>query len=258
MENKQKSKLEEFKSLYGHNSGNLKWVPKGGVLLKYIGNDVVFVDFKKENGEWKSTLDQAHVIAIDNYDPVSMTYDITYTLASDPLKEKIVEKIIPEGFTFDIMGQGLQESMHRFIPIELHCAVLSEELFYQRVGKLFDSKPTLDFEALKVISGSKEQDKTLKYARNLVAAVRPTKKAEDNPDELEYLEDIFVFRIHELRLRREGKGFWKLLMYDDQKKLYSVTVNENEPEEFYELYIGQEYIGDLKVIDLIGSEEDSN
>jgi hypothetical protein len=109
---------------------------------------------------------------------------------------------------------------------------------------------------IKAISEDKNNN-TLKYARNIVAAVRPTKETEKE-NELEYTDDLYIFRITELRLRFEGKTGRRIMMYDDKKRLYTVAFDETEDPEYYELYQGSEYIGDLKILDLMGNVEDSH
>ena len=40
-----KTKFQEFKERYEFNSGSVKWIAEGGDLLKYIGEEVVYVDY---------------------------------------------------------------------------------------------------------------------------------------------------------------------------------------------------------------------
>lgn len=251
MSNK-KTKFEEFKELYGFNSGSIKWIPRGGELLKYIGQEVVLVIYNKdEKGEWKNTFKAANVISINDYDPVTMTYNIKYQVLDNGIPEGTPkeERIIPEGFSFDVMGQGLQNTMNRFIPYSCHLSVIEEEAYYKRVGDLFDNRDTIPFEAIKTLAQSKEQVNTLGYAKNIVAAIRPTKEIEgEDTDDLEYTDELFVFRINQIKIRHEHKDTWRLIISDMNNRSYSVVATENDT--FYELKHMGEEIGDLKLIDL--------
>ena len=103
--------------------------------------------------------------------------------------------------------------------------------------------------AIKNLSESKESIKTLKTANNIVAVVKPTVPCTDNPDnEVEYTDETFVFRISQLRLRHESQTHRRLIFTDSYSRSYNVLAKEGD--EFYELSIGTEYIGDLKIIDL--------
>lgn len=258
MSNK-KTKFEEFKELYEFNSGSLKWIPKGGELLKYIGQEVVLVIYSKdENGEWKNTFKAANVISINDYDPVTMTYNIKYQVLNGgiPDGEPKEERIIPEGFSFDVMGQGIQDTMNRFVPYSYHLRVVEEEAYYKRVGELFDSRDTIPFDAIKTLAQSKEQGNTLGYAKNIIAAVRPTKEIEgEETEDLEYTGELFVFRVNQIKIRHEHKDTWRLIISDINNKSYSVVVTAEDT--FYELRHMGENIGDLKLIDLtdINTEE---
>lgn len=118
---------------YGFSTASLKWIPKGGDLMKYVGQDVVFVDFRKlEDGTWTSECKPGHILAIGDFNAISMTYRVKYQVGKDPTVH--YETIIPEGFSFDIAGAGIQNKMCRFIPESLHMACIEEEQFYQRLG----------------------------------------------------------------------------------------------------------------------------
>lgn len=244
------TRLEQFKAKYGFNSGDIKYAPAGGELLKCIGSDVVFVNFVKseESGAWTSEMRSAKIISIKDYDPATMTYTITYTLDDDPTE--LIDKIIPEGFSFDMTTEGMKNNMKRFIPYSLHSCVVEEEHYYKRVLGLWEDRQTLPFAVIKTLNDSKEQDQLLDYARNIVAAVRPGK--EDENGEIEYLDEVFVFRIHKIRTQREGKGSTRIYLYDKDRNSYTIVHDNTKPDpEYYELCLGGEFIGDLKIIDLI-------
>ena len=252
-----KTKFQEFKERYEFNSGSVKWIAEGGDLLKYIGEEVVYVDYKRsDKGEWNSTVERAKIVTIDDFDPVTMTYHIKYQLLDRESKDEILEeRIIPEGFSFDIMGQGIQNSMNRFTPFSLHTLLVEEGQYYKRVDKLWDERGTLPFGALKALNDNKDLTKTLKYAKNIVVAVKPTHEVEGQED-LEYDDQLFVFRLSNLKLKHDYKDSWRLFMTDWDGHTYNVLISEDE-DDFYEFSIGQEVIGDLKIIDLMDKREDT-
>lgn len=244
---------KDFKELYGYNSGDPKWLPEGGELLKYIGAEVVRVHYSKnEEGVWRNDFATAKINSIKDYNPVTQTYTINYTLESDDGKEEETkeETIIPEGFTFDIMGQGIQNTMNRFMPYSLHCKVVEEERYFDFVDKMWEDNDTLPFGALKAISEAspKEQKNILQYSKNIVAAVRETEVEENDETTYKDTGRIFIFRIGQLKLKHDYKETWRLMLYDmDGNQAINILIREDE-NSFYEV----EKIGDLKILDLCG------
>lgn len=225
---------EDFKKEYGFNTGDVKWVPKGGDLLKYIGASMIYVEFNKQpDGSYTTQQKECTVKGIDGFDPITMTYKIHYLLPPD--KNVLTETIIPEGFTYDIMGNGTEDTMKRFIPLHLHAKILDEDVYYKRVEKLYDNRDTLDYEALKTLDQSKDQATTLQYTRNIVAAVK--------------VPEICCFRVSRLKLRLNKA---QLTIYDKAGNGYTMTATPDEAS--YKLVIGKEIIGDVKLIDLVGDE----
>lgn len=236
--NQKQTKLEELKKLYGFSTASIKWIPEGGDLLRYIGLEVVFVDFKKDDkGEWSSTFKPAKILNINDYDPISMTYNIKYQLdGEDGWKE---ERIIPEGFSFDIAGAGIQNTMNRFIPESMHLACIEEDQFYKRLFELHAKRDTLTTQALQSISSSKEQYKTLKYACNIGAVCKTV--------------DGFTlyFRVCGLKLRHQKGKTYELTLIDTAKHSYVIN-GITDDDKSYKWRVGGEEIGELKLIDLQG------
>jgi hypothetical protein len=249
-------KVEQFKKQYSYNSGDTKWLPTGGDLLKYIGGEVIRIHYtRKEDGTWMNSFATAHIIDIYDYNPATMTYTIKYYLSENEEgkedKTEIEEIIIPEGFTFDIMGQGIQSTMNRFMPYSLHCAVVEEEKFFGRIDSLWDETKTLPFGAIKAISESsgKDQRQLLQYGKNIVAAVRETVQDEEDPDTYNDTGKLFLFRIGQLKLSHDYKENWRLMLYDTKgEQAINIVISETE-EDYYEV----PEIGDLKLIDLMGT-----
>ena len=77
-----KTKFQEFKKRYGFNTGDVKWVLEGGDLLKYVGADLVYIDYKRDpkDGQWDTTVEKAVITKMSDFDPVTMTYQVEYKL----------------------------------------------------------------------------------------------------------------------------------------------------------------------------------
>lgn len=235
--NDKKTKLEEMKDLYSYDPSNVKWLPKGGEILKYIGNTVVFVEFTKDQqGQWHSKYQQADILEINDYDPMTMTYKIKYHLQD--MQDKTAwkeERIIPEGFSYDIVGMDLQNSMNRFVPRSLHCKMVETEMFYNRLQFLYAKRDTLSFESLKMISDSKDQSTTLSYCCNLGAVFI----TEDT-------KTLLYFRIHSLKCRGDKNGEYVLSFSDEERRNYQVRFKKEDKE------LKMSGVGTLKIIDAQG------
>ena len=240
---KKVSELEKFIGLYGFNTGDVKWVPIGGSLLEYIGQTVVFVHYERsEGGGYSSSFKMARIHDIYGYDPITMTWSIDYELEEEMGTIK-TEKIIPEGFSLDFVGGGIQQSMNRFLPYSVHVKLVEMEYHYNRLTELFKDRPTMTLEHLQNLSQSKDQSKTLKYAMNIQAVV----KLAD--------ERICYFRIGSIKVRRgEWKDSWRIVVTDmDGSNSYSVLAEKDD--ESYELISLGETIGEMKILDISGLEK---
>lgn len=254
-----KTKAQEFKERYEFNSGNVKWIAEGGDLLKIIGEELVYVEYKRNEttNEWSSTVERAVIDRMDDFDPITMTYHVKYRLLDRPNKDEVLEeRIIPEGFSFDVMGQGIQNTMNRFTPFSLHTKVIEEGRYYKRVEKLWEERDTLPFGALKALNDNKDLTKTLRYAKNIVVAVKPLREVEGQ-EELEYVEEssVLVFRLAKIQLKHDYKTSWRLFLTDEEGNTYNLLIDE-EDKDFYEFKIGNDLVGDLKIIDLMDLKEE--
>lgn len=237
-EEKKLSKLDELKSIYSFDSGSPRWIPRGGDLLKYIGQDVVYVEFRKdETGDWTSWYENAKIIDMRDYDSKTMTYEITYWTESMKGNETKTIRIIPEGFSVDITGAGVQDSMVRFVPRSLHCILVETETFYKRLEVLYAKRDTMSVETLKEISEVKDQSILLNYARNLVLLT----KTVDN-----YL---LHSRIVSLKLVEKKDGSYTVTLIDELNRVFGFDFTKENKK--YKLVIDTEVIGDTKIIDLV-------
>ena len=233
-----KTEKENLIEKYGYNTGSSKWIPSGSEILQLIGTTAIFVEYNKneKTGKFVSSFKQALIRSINDFDPVTITYEITYSLEDNP--DKILkERIIPEGFSLDIAGGGIQNYMNRFIPYSLHCKCIEEGFLYDRLENLYNKRDTLPLNSLKNISISKEQEKLLTYSNNLWVVIR-----------VENTGQILGYRIHSLTVKKDTKTKWRIFAYDSEGKNISVSFEPEETE--YKLVIGKESIGTLKIIDL--------
>ena len=222
--------LEALKRRYGFSKGSYKYIPAGGELLKCINQPVIFVDFKRnEEDEWNSTFETAIILEINDFDPMTMTYNCKYKLSDGESREL---RIIPEGFSWgDPEETG---EMKRFVPMSLHYTLQEDELFYNRLKDLWDSRETLPLESIKTISDSKEQENTLKYTHNIGALI---KTSDDST--------LLWVRLYKIGLTHRNGEYYNL-SFGDERNRWTVVIKKSEKE--YEI----KDLGKFKIIDLQG------
>lgn len=238
--NEKKDYLEELTLDYGFNSGSSKWFPQGAELLQLINQEVVCIIFKKnKDGNSETESKRAFINDINKFDKDTNTYVLEYKL-SDENDDIRTERIIPEGFSFDIVGvgAGLQDNMKRFIPMSIHCRMLEESFLFDRVKYLWDKKDTLSLGNLAEISEHKKQGELLNYSRNIQAVIKTV------------TGETLTFRISRLKLHRGNKkDYWRIIFSPSGKeKSFNVEFNKDD-KKYNLLYFGQ-HIGELKLIDL--------
>lgn len=230
-----KSDLELFKEKYGYNKGDLRYIPEGADILKYIGVEVIFVEFTKINNEWTNKIKKAIINEITDYDPMTLTYLCKYRLVDEDKENSWRElRIIPEGFSFN--QPEIEGKMYRFIPYSLHCKMAEDEALYNRLSILYAKRDTMILSNLENLSVSKEQDKTLNYAMNIGLVI----KTIDN--------NILWFRISKLSLKHKYKNVYSLRVENKNNKNYTIEITGDQ-KEYKFIYNGTE-IGSAKIIDL--------
>ena len=249
MEDKKKEKKDYLKLMterYGFNSGSLKWIPKGSEILQLIGQYAVYIDYKKKSeGEGYDTkCERVKIKDIKGYDPITMTYQIEYYFPerakSEAEDHKIyTEKIIPEGFSFDIMGQGLQSSMNRFMPLSLHCKMMEESFLFDRMSSLYAERDTLPFTSLADISETKKQGEMLGYSRNIQATI----KKESG--------EFLTGRVSSLKLHHVKGDEWRVIFKLDSDDTVNYNIVFNKDDKQYKLTVFGDYIGEIKFLDVM-------
>lgn len=240
MENK--TSLQRFKELYGFREGIIDYIPQAGELLKYIGDHVILLIYKRnDKGEWSISNCIVKIDYMKDYDPMTGTYELRYdtekpgTDSAEPVYDSGVRslRVLPQGFSFENpeeTGRSL-----RFIPFSYHYKFAEFQDFYVKLKAGYDSYKTMDIESLKQISESKDQ-------RLILEPMYVCSVIKMNDDE------ILQFRITSLKLKhRSGKNY-AITIGNEQGKTYTFMISSDTTE--YEFSYGNEKIGDMKIVDL--------
>lgn len=225
------SSLESLKKTYGFDKSSYKYIPAGGEIFECIGQPIIFVRiYKDSNNDWQSTYEPAILEKIDDFDPLTMTWNAKYKLEHDETEKEV--RIIPEGFSWGNPEETGE--MLRFVPFPLHYQFQQDELFFGRLKELWDTRETLDLEFIKQISESKEQEAILKYTHNIGALVK-----------ISDTDDLLWIRLWKIGLTHKNGNVYYLSIGDDKNK-WMVTIKKDETE--YKL----KDLGTFKLIDLQG------
>lgn len=235
--------LLNLKRDYSYNKGNYKYIPAASEILKYIGQAVVLVTFEKiwktstnEEGQeiktysWQDHMDRAEIISINNYDPMTMTYLCKYKVEGKD--EEIEVRIQPEAFEFCDTEDENTTQFVRFVPYSYHCKMVEDEFTFARISELYEKRDTLDIEALRTISESKNQGQILRYSNNIGAAI----KLEDGT--------LLWIRLYTLRLKhRQGNKFGLFFSSEGKKEWSTMITSEDKSYKIGDW-------GTMKILDL--------
>ena len=219
---------------------NQKWIPQGGEILKYIGSEMLFVDFEKKDVWTAKEPTPVAIQRIGDYDPMTGTYSMTWT---DKDKKEHTERITPEGFSFN--DPDKEGWMHRFVSYSLHFKMMEEELYYGRLRKIYDkNQGVLGIEPIEVLVKGK-QEESLKY-HNYIAAVI------DTETENGIHEGILEFRIHGITKLQKRSKSWCFGIKDQDGYLIMIPKYQETPEGWIakDITLDGKIIGDLKIIDI--------
>ena len=235
--------LLKLKEDFGYNKLSYKYIPAGSEILRYIGQAVVVVTFKKiwrtekdEEGNdvkkysLEDHMERGFLLSLNNFDPMTKTYLCKYKI--DGQEEEKETRIQPEGFEFVNLDDEKVEQSIRLVPYSYHCRMVEDEFTQARIKDLFEKRDTLNIEELKMISESKNQGEVLRYAHNVIAAI----KMEDGT--------IFGVRIWTLRLKhRQGTKYGLFFSGEGNRELSTIISSEDK------VYKLGDY-GEMKIIDL--------
>jgi len=226
-----KTRQEILKEKYGFNKGSYKYVPRGAEILKMIGQNVIKVEYdKKEDGTWNTKFGPALLVSVSDFDPINMSYKAVYQEVGKEETEEFT--MIPEGYSW--ADSENVSHIIRLLPGSMHCQLMEDELFYERLKTLWETRPTLDFIALTGLASSKDKDTSLRYSRHLACLIK-----------LEDEEDVLYFRIHKLNLKHKSGKDYALSLWDGDDNSIRALIKSDEKEYNFELGIGK-----FKIIDL--------
>ena len=224
-----KTRQEILKEKYGFQKGSYKYVPRGAEILKLIGQNVIKVDYqKKEDGTWDTKFGPVLLVSISDFDPVCMSYQCKYREGDQ--EEEF--KMIPEGYSW----ADSDDVTHiiRLLPGSMHCQLMEDELFHERLKELWKTRSTLDFTALIGLASSKDKDTTLRYSHNLGCLIQ-----------LDGEDDVLYFRIHKLSLKHRAGKEYSLSVWDGEDNPVKALIQSDQTEYDFELGTGK-----FKIIDL--------
>ena len=224
-----KTREQILKEKYGFDKGSYKYVPRGSEILKYQGQVVLHVWYKKkEDSSYETVL----LMDITDYDPLNSTYKAK--IKKDKDTEPYEFRIIPEGYNWVESDQA--EFIERLLPLSMHYQLVEDEAMYTRFAQLYDTAPTTSLESLLGLSMSKEKIQTLRYSRHLACLIRMT------------TGETLYFRIHGLSVRHKSGKTYNLSIEDPEGTKYKILANSDQDSYPFE------NVGDFKIIDLISNE----
>ena len=232
-----KTREQILKEKYGFDKGSYKYVPRGSEILKYQGQVVLHVWYKKkEDGTWDSSYETVLLMDITDYDPLNSTYKAK--IKKDKNTEPYEFRIIPEGYNWVESDQA--EFIERLLPLSMHYQLVEDEAMYTRFAQLYDTAPTTSLESLLGLSMSKEKIQTLRYSRHLACLIRMT------------TGETLYFRIHGLSVRHKSGKTYNLSIEDPEGTKYKILANSDQDSYSFE------NVGDFKIIDLISNESNKS
>ena len=243
---KRRSLKEILVSDYSFNKASFKWIPKGGDILESIGQEVVYIDYTRENAEaqWQVKIKRAYIQSIHDFEPTTGTYEIIFTLIGEGDEENLLkrERIIPEGFSFN--SPDVNNWMHRFVPYSLHFKLGEVETHFARMRMLFETRPGMTMADIKKIQ-TEDPEKKLGFFNNVQAIINT-----DTENGLGI--GIIAFRVHEISEPKLLSKTWRYGLKDSEGNYFSIRIDKTEEgsDVIKDWKIGEDVIGDLKVMDI--------
>jgi hypothetical protein len=230
-----------FKETYSLSLGSPKWISEGGELLKYIGQNVIMVKFKREseNSPWTNTTQMVNLVGISGFDEMTGTYTVAWKEEGENT-ELQSERLTPEGFSFNI--PEADNWMHRFLPISLHMQITEAQQMYARYRKLWEERESMKIDDIWKYCRSKQRD-TVGY-KNYIALLVNT----DNGIDV----GITECRIKSFSNPQNIGKFWSIGIRDARDNFYVLRIPKDSETDAFKFSLNGEYIGQAKIIDLQG------
>lgn len=219
------AQLEAIKKSCGYNPASPKWISRGGELMKYLGVEVMKIDFKREGETWKTDMGRALLLQANNYDPLTETVelvwkDVDYTKPEEEWEIKTT-KIVPPGFSFENPEESGE--MTRFLPYSLHTEKIETEAYYAKLGFLFGMEGKEDrsmtLENIQALASSRDRVNSLCHIHFIAAVVKPVGS-----------DEIYTYRLGDITLRHQFKSVWKVTAKDDTGKNEMTLFIDADPE----------------------------
>ncbi len=229
-----------FKDTYALSLGSMKWISEGGEILKYIGQPVVLVKYKRDSPElpWTTTVQTVDLVGVSGFEEMTGTYTVAWKEAD--VEELQSERLTPEGFSFNI--PEADNWMHRFLPMSLHIEITEATRMYERYAKLYAERGSLELEKIWEFCRSKQRD-TVGY-KNYIALIVDT-------------TDCLGVGITECRIKsfsnpQSSGKYWSVGVRDWKDNFYILRIPKDNPTDAFKFTIDGETIGKAKLIDLQG------
>ena len=229
--NKMKTREEILRENYGFNKGSYNYVPAGSEILKYIGQTVVYVSYKKKSdGTWDTEYYPVLLESISDFDSLNMSYKVSVKKEKDSPSHEF--RMIPEGYNW--VESEDADFIERILPVSMHQSLVEDEFMYARFKELYETRDTLPVDSLYGLSTSKEKAQTIRYSRHLAVLIK-----------LNGSDDVLYFRIQDLNLKHKSGKVYYLSVSDGDSHTYRVQIDSDQKSYPFET------VGEFKIIDLI-------
>lgn len=238
-------KLEEILENYSFHNATYRWVMEGSDILKSIGSDIIKVHFTRsdEKAEWTNEPSRVFLKSVNDYDPVTDTYKLTFQRILDntgAIGEEEEIRITPHGFSFNQVEKD--NWMDRFLPLWQHFGMVEEKIYYNRLETIFPDAPGISISSVEKLKG---KEYSLSFDHNIVTVI-------DSDVEGGWGKGIIVFRVIKFGTITplSGDRMSVILIDSEDNKFQAVFEAPSEGKIWSEFKINGSYVGKLKLIDL--------
>lgn len=239
-------KLEEKLISWSNGKKTPKFIPQGGDILKFIGSEMLKVEFKRdpEDNLWKTdNPSPIFVISIGDFDPMTCTYKLVYKEQEGEDKDL---RITPEGFSWNNPEED--GWMTRFVSYSTHFTMMEEELYYNNLELRFSSnKGVLSPKELSQFSTGRERRRRLNNINYISAVINTNVEGGLGVG-------ILAFRLSDIiKVEKRGKK-WELGIKDNEGDYIQIHKFIEDQESHYwscpEFIVNGKLLGELKIMDI--------
>jgi len=234
--------IKQFKEDYALSLGSPKWISKGGDILRYIGQSVILVKFRRDSSDlpWTTTTEMVDLVGCSGFEPLTGTYTVAWKEES---KEELQSgRLTPEGFSFNV--PEVDNWMNRFLPLSLHIQITEAERTYKRFGELWKTRDSMEISEIQKYCLGKQKD-TVAY-RNYISLIVNTD-----------VEGGLGVGTTECRIvnfsnpQSSGK-YWSVGVRDLNNNFYILQIPKDSETTAFRFSVNGTLIGDAKIIDIQG------